>query len=352
MPTEEQLSDVLSEFARTMLTDFPIQSILDRLVIRTVAILPISAAGVSLISPGTLPRYIAASDASALRYERLQTDLDEGPCLLAYESGAAVTAPDLRCETRFPRFAAGALQAGLGAVFTFPLRHGDERLGALDLYRDTPGPFDERAMIAAQTLADVAAAYLLNAQAREALVEASRRVTEQSLHDPLTGLPNRPALLERLDHAVRRCARSGRMTAVLFADLDRLKTVNDQFGHRVGDELLRAVADRLSATKRVEDTLARLYGDEFVLVCEDIADISEAEQIADRVLRTVHLPFELPSATVSITASLGIAVTGSAERSPQELLDRADVAMYLAKRRGGGSFESVDPRVAHPDLSS
>src|SRR6202165_2400775 len=103
MPSEEQLSGVLSEFARTMVTDFPIQAILDHLVERIVDVLPITAAGVTLISPGTDPRYVAASDESALRFEELQTELGEGPCLVAYQTGTAVSVADLRDETRFPQ---------------------------------------------------------------------------------------------------------------------------------------------------------------------------------------------------------------------------------------------------------
>src|SRR4029434_2871432 len=99
MPTEQQLSDVLSEFARTMVTDFPIQAILDHLVKRIVDVLPITAAGVTLISPGTDPRYVAGSDESALRFEELQTELGEGPCLAAYRTGEAVSVADLREET-------------------------------------------------------------------------------------------------------------------------------------------------------------------------------------------------------------------------------------------------------------
>ena len=144
MPSEQQLSDVLSEFARTMVTDFPIQAILDHLVERIVDVLPITAAGVTLISPGADPRYVAASDESALRFEELQTELGEGPCLAAYQTGEAVAVADLRDEARFPRFAPRALEAGLVAVFTFPLRNGDEQLGALDLYRDTPGRWTPR----------------------------------------------------------------------------------------------------------------------------------------------------------------------------------------------------------------
>ncbi|MDP9073201.1 MAG: diguanylate cyclase [Actinomycetota bacterium] len=175
MPSEEQLSEVLSEFARTMVTDFPIQAILDRLVLRIVDVLPITAAGVTLMAPGVSPRYIAASDGSALCFEQLQTDLGEGPCVVAYETGAAVSVPNLHDEPRFPTFGPRALAAGLAAVFTFPLRDGDAQLGALDLYRDTPGPLADATMAAAQTLADVAAAYLLNAQARADLQESADR---------------------------------------------------------------------------------------------------------------------------------------------------------------------------------
>ena len=136
---ERKLSQVLSEFARTMATDFPIQAILDHLITRTVEMLPITAAGVTLITPGEHPRYIGASDASALLYEKLQTELGEGPCILAYTTGKAVEVPELLGEQRFPSFTPRALAEGMRAVFTFPLRHGDHQLGALDLYRDTPG---------------------------------------------------------------------------------------------------------------------------------------------------------------------------------------------------------------------
>jgi two-component system, sensor histidine kinase and response regulator len=163
---DRQLAEVLVEFARTMITDFDIQGILDRLVERIVDVLPVTSAGVTIITPGRAPRYVAASDDAALRYEKLQTRLGEGPCVAAYESGAAVSVPDLQADDRFPHFAPAAVAAGLLAVFTFPLREGEFRLGALDLYRDTPGPLADDDLKAAQVLADVASAYLSNAQAR------------------------------------------------------------------------------------------------------------------------------------------------------------------------------------------
>ncbi|HLM95086.1 MAG TPA: GAF domain-containing protein [Acidimicrobiales bacterium] len=178
MEIERRLSDVLSEFARTLVTDFPIQAILDHLVVRIVDVLPISAAGVTLIAPGSDPHYIAASDDAAMRLEELQTELGEGPCLVAYRKGEAVVVPDLRADDRFPRFSARAIEEGLGAVFTFPLRHDDHQLGALDLYRTNPGSMNAGAMTAAPTLADVTAAYLLNAQPRSDLRESSDRARE------------------------------------------------------------------------------------------------------------------------------------------------------------------------------
>jgi diguanylate cyclase (GGDEF)-like protein len=343
----EELSDVLSEFARTMVTEFPIQGILDHLVKRIVEIMPVTAAGVTLISDGLEPRYIAASNGSALRYERLQSELGEGPCLAAYHTGEAISVPDLRIEKRFPKFSPGALDAGLGAVFTFPMNHGELRLGALDLYRDTPGPISDDSMGAAQTLADVAAAYVLNAQARADLQDTSDRSREAALHDSLTGLPNRALLLERLEHAFLRGRRSGNTSGVFFVDLNRFKQVNDTFGHRVGDELLVAAAERLTAVLRPGDTLARLAGDEFVILCEDLEERSQADAIVTRVDAALALPFVLSDVEVKITTSIGIAFTGGGNDAPEQLIHDADLAMYRTKRQSVEGRQLFDLRELH-----
>lgn len=344
MARDNQLSDVLSEFARTMVTDFPIQSILDHLVLRIVDVLPVTSAGVTLISPGSGPHYVAASDKSALRFEELQTELGEGPCLEAYRTGQAVAVSDLGDDELFPIFAPRALEAGLVAVFTFPLRQGDHQLGALDLYRKTPGALDADAMKSAQTLADVAAAYLLNARARADLRESSDRYRESSLHDALTGLPNRILLAQRLEHAVLRARRSGKMVAVLFADLDRFKEVNDVHGHQTGDELLVAVAERLTALLRPGDTLARLSGDEFVVLCEDLGEASQVEPLAARIGVAMAEPFLLSGKELDVSASIGIAFAGPGNDLPDRLLRDADAAMYQAKRKGGARHQVIDLR--------
>jgi diguanylate cyclase (GGDEF)-like protein len=345
----EELAGVLSEFARTMVTDFPIQSILDHLVKRIVDIMPVSAAGVTLIAPGLEPRYVAASNAEALLFEKLQTELGEGPCLAAYHTGEAISAPDLNHEKRFPRFAPRALDAGLRAVFTFPLHHGDLQLGALDLYRDTPGKLSDELMGAAQTLADVAAAYLINAQARAELEDSSERSRDAALHDHLTGLPNRALMLELLAHAFRESKRSGKNSAVFFIDLDGFKDVNDSHGHQVGDELLVAVGERLSGVLRPGDSLARLSGDEFVVLCENLGDPAQADPIGARFAAELGQPFHLSGLEVSVTASIGIAFTGSGIKDPEEILHHADLAMYRAKRNRSESETVFDLRGLHLD---
>jgi signal transduction histidine kinase len=193
--TENRLSGVLSEFARTLVTDFPIQGILDHLVLRIVDILPIEAAGVSLISPTTHPRLIAGSDESAVRYEHLQTSLGEGPCIAAYETLEPIVIPDLADDDRFPGFTSNALDEGLMAVFTFPLRNDDRCLGALDLYRTTAGPLNAEEMTVAQTLADVTTAYLLNAQARQAKTEFVATVSHE-MRTPMASIAGFIELLE------------------------------------------------------------------------------------------------------------------------------------------------------------
>ncbi len=346
MVQQAELAAMLSGFARTVITDFPIQSILDDLVDRIVEILPVSAVGITLISPGKAPLYIAASDESALRFEKLQTQLAEGPCQLAYESGDAVLVSDLREEERFPRFVEAALSGGLAAAFTFPLRHGDGRLGALDLYCDSPGRLAAEDVCASQTLADVAAAYILNAQAREDAKATSDWFQDSAMHDPLTGLPNRLLLHQRLAHAAERAQRSHSYAAVLFADLDRFKEVNDTYGHRVGDDLLVAVARRLSGLVRPGDTLARVSGDEFVFLCEDLSRAEDVELLAARIGNALAVPFRLPDLTLVVSASVGMAYAGPGQAITNQLVVEADIAMYQAKRDGGATQRIIDLREA------
>lgn len=344
---KEKLADVLGEFARTMVTDFPIQGILQHLVTRIVDVMPVTAAGVTLITPSLEPRYVAASSPSALLYEKLQTELGDGPCLEAYTTGEAISIPDLDLEGRFLKFTPRALEAGLTAVFTFPLHHGDVQLGALDLYRETAGPLTAESMIGAQTLADVAAAYLINAQARADLIDASEQSRDAALHDSLTGLPNRALILQLIDHAFRGSRRSRRLCAVMFVDIDKFKEVNDTHGHQVGDGLLVAVAERLTRLLRPGDSVARLSGDEFLILCEEIADTDAIDTLAVRLDAELSRPFDLSGLEVTVSASIGIAFSGRGTDSPDELLLKADMAMYQSKRDRIDGGDVLDLRQLH-----
>ena len=165
-----------------------------------------------------------------------------------------------------------------------------------------------------------------------------------ALHDTLTGLPNRALAQDRLEHALARLADGDddAMVAVLFVDLDRFKLVNDGLGHETGDELLVAVSRRLSATVRRQDTVARFGGDEFVVLCEDLSDERQAVELAERAAHAFVEPFVLSHAEVTVSASIGIAVTRRTSERASSLLQDADAAMYRAKRRGGARHELFD----------
>lgn len=194
MSPHSQLAAVLSEFARTLLTDVPVQGLLQDLVRHAVDLLPVDAAGVTLISPSDRPRLVAGSDESAIAFEQLQTDLNEGPCRAAFFGEDPILTPDLSQETRFPRFVERAQAAGLRAAFAFPLRSAGRRVGALDLYRSSSGRLSEQDQAVAQTLADVATVYLLNAEARTAHSVFVANISHE-LRTPMTSITGYVELL-------------------------------------------------------------------------------------------------------------------------------------------------------------
>jgi diguanylate cyclase (GGDEF)-like protein len=168
------------------------------------------------------------------------------------------------------------------------------------------------------------------------------QLAHRALHDPLTGVPNRRLLLDRIGHALARLARSGQAVAVLFVDFDRFKQVNDSFGHDAGDRVLVEAAARIHASIRPSDTLARLGGDEFVVLCEDVEGDDQAVGIARRVQRALEPAFRLGASQVRLGASIGVAVGTSDGDSPSGLIRNADAAMYHAKAFGGGRYEVFD----------
>ena len=173
-------------------------------------------------------------------------------------------------------------------------------------------------------------------------VAAEELLEYHAFHDALTGLPNRRIFLDRLQHALRRAARSGETHAVLFADVDRFKLTNDSLGHHAGDELLVAIAGRLRDVVREGDTLWRFGGDEFTVLLEDIDGAAAAEQLAARILEVLRRPIALDDGrTILASLSIGIAIAGTGD-SADDVLHDADVAMYEAKHRGTGLYQTFD----------
>ena len=334
---------MLAEFARTLVGNFSIQDILDRLARRVLEVIPADGAGVLLLDEQARLHFTAATDKQILIIEHLQLELGEGPCILSFESGDAVLSPDLSQETRFKTFAARALQEGLGAVHSFPLRLDGRRLGALDLYSLGPQTLSAEEVVSGQILADVATAYIFNAQARVEADKSAEALRHRALHDPLTKLPNRLLMEDRLGQALAKSGRAGTRTGVLFLDLDRFKSINDTYGHLAGDRLLIAVAERLSSTLRPGDTLARIAGDEFLVVCEGISDLAHAEHIADRIHGVLEAPFAIEPNAIAVSASIGVAVADPSEHAA-DLVLHADGALYEAKRRGGAQTTSATER--------
>ena len=167
-------------------------------------------------------------------------------------------------------------------------------------------------------------------------------LARQAFRDSLTGLANRALFMDRLGHALVRTERRADSLAVLFVDLDRFKIVNDSLGHAMGDLLLIEVGRRLRESVRPEDTVARLGGDEFGLMLEGLAGVNGAVDVAERITARLGLPFMVDGREVFISGSIGIAVSPSSQTEPEQLLRRADLAMYQAKSQGKAHYAVHD----------
>jgi diguanylate cyclase (GGDEF)-like protein len=182
---------------------------------------------------------------------------------------------------------------------------------------------------------------------REGLQE---QLEQMALHDPLTGLANRRLLGNRIDAALRSCRRDDDAVAICFIDLDDFKAVNDVLGHEAGDRLLQVLADRLLAMIGASGTAARVGGDEFVILGEQLAVLGSATDLGRRILARLEEPCTCDGHEVRITASIGVALGGAGDEAAP-LLSRADAAMYLAKQRGGSRHELYRSEVsAHASL--
>lgn len=246
-------------------------------------------------------------------------------CAQVVETGTSLEVIDASAHRTFqdnPMVQAGAIRAYAGE----PLVVDDTIIGSVAIFDSEPRTFSEEELTVLRLQSKLASAVL-------ALRDAARR-------DFLTGLPNRALLMDRLDHALERKKRSRSRVrvAVLFIDLDDFKGLNDHVGHLAGDERLKEVAERLSSSLRPGDTLGRLGGDEFVVVCEDLTTPAQAIGVAQRMIKSIETSPSWVHPHFPIEISVGVALAEVGER-PEDLLARADAAMYRAKQVAGSAWE-------------
>jgi diguanylate cyclase (GGDEF)-like protein/PAS domain S-box-containing protein len=227
----------------------------------------------------------------------------------------------------------GALERAKSRM-SVPIHTGDRVHGALVAASSLPDAFGEEEGAFLQAVANVLAIGFSRLNLEE-------QMRQQALHDPLTGLANRTLCRDRILHALALSDREGGNAAVLFADVDNFKRVNDVFGHAAGDELLIALARRMEGAVRPADTVARLGGDEFVVVCESI-DERTALALGWRLAAAVQEPIEAAGTEHQLAASIGIALGSGAGTDPDVLIGHADAAAYRAKERGTGRVELFD----------
>ena len=262
----------------------------------------------------------------------------DSPAGLALLSADPVIVEDLSAGSRFSGAALlreHGVASGMTVVIPGP---GERPFGVLAVHTSTRREFSAGDTSFLEAVANLLASAIERRHAEE---ESHHR----ALHDHLTGLPDRTLFLDRVAQALARADRRAGSPALLFFDLDRFKVINDSLGHAAGDELLVAVATRLKETVRREDTLSRFGGDEFTVLCEEVADEAVATALAGRIASALEAPFRIGDRDVFVGASIGIVFARDASETPESLLRDADAAMYHAKERGRGRYEVFHERM-------
>ena len=240
---------------------------------------------------------------------------------------------------------------GLGQSESFqsmaliPLRSGEEIIGLLQMLDRRPEMVKPDLVQFLETLGASIGIAFEHRQVAEQLLEKEELLNFLANYDPLTRLPNRSLLCDRLQHTMARARRSGSSVALLLLDLDRFKTINDSLGHEVGDRLLLEVAHRLQGVVREMDTLARFGGDKFAIILEEVADLQKAVRVAQKVLDELSRVMTLDGFQLYVTASIGISLFPNDGTDLESLLQHAEAAMYRAKETGRNNYQFYRPEM-------
>lgn len=271
-----------------------------------------------------------ASSGIAERHLGLRLQRGNSLSGLCVSEGRPLICEDSETDDRVDRVACRII--GLRSMVVVPLRHDDAVVGVLKVMAGTPRAFDGDARHVLGLMSELIAASMYHATQHEA-----GALFIQATHDALTGLPNRALFYERLRHCLVFARREARRCGVISLDIDDLKPINDQFGHRTGDAALREFAARIQQVTRASDTVARLGGDEFAMILSRLDDRLNAETQASRLEEQMAPAFAFEDRSIALHASIGIAIYPDDGDDPTTLLDVADQAMYAAKRRRHGT---------------
>jgi diguanylate cyclase (GGDEF)-like protein len=336
----QTLLERLFRIQRSISHRMPIGEVLDTITEGAAELVGVETASLRIIDETDRHRTLLLSAAGidpAIMATLSYASLDHGVSGQAIMRGRLVIAEDYAA---FPYAHKTLATHGMRSAMAAPVYRNGVIVGSLlvgSFQRRAYSPAEQEVLLA---FAEHASLALNDAAAVDGMRRAFDDAMHQATHDPLTGLPNRSLVLDRLDQALARSQRTGRRVTVLFADLDRFKVINDSFGHSVGDNVLLSISERLQAAVRPHDTVGRLAGDEFIVICDDLTD-REAVDVAQRVADAVAQPMLLGGRETVITASIGIAHAEPGTRG-EDMLRDSDVAMYRAKERGRSRIELFD----------
>jgi diguanylate cyclase (GGDEF)-like protein/PAS domain S-box-containing protein len=253
--------------------------------------------------------------------------------------GETVIVSDIAQSLPWSEYQELALSHGLQAYWSIPIYSSDgAMLGIFASYYNRPGQPGEADIELVKMAGRLAAIAIEQRQLADQL-------TYQAQHDALTGLPNRLLFRDRLQQAIVQARQQGRLVGLLYIDLDRFKLINDTLGHAAGDRLLYQVTQRLQACIRSGDTLARMGGDEFTVVLNGLEDVQGAIRVAQRILQACQEPFSVVGHELFVTASIGVSFYPTDGDNTEELMRKADQALYRAKERGKNSYQLSTPAI-------
>ena len=330
------LLEKLARIQRKISTRAPLDEVLHAIAKGAADLLNDDVVGLRLIDdrdPDVMVMVASIGVSQTLRDELARLPVSSGV------GGRAITEDRLCIAESYWSFD-GAIDAfsleGLQSAMAAPVHLEGVPAGSLVVASYHPGrTYSEAERDILIAFAEHASLALNDARTVEAMNNALDDAMRQALHDELTGLPNRACFYDRAEQALRNSARDGTNTAVLLFDLDRFKEINDTLGHKYGDRLLREIGPRIRSVLRSADTLARLGGDEFCLLLPRVDSVGSAIDIAHRVVEKLEVPFEIDGMMLVVEASCGIAIAPSNGDNADVLLQRADVAMYVAKNSHG-----------------